>query len=490
MMAWSTFATGNTPGNHGIYNFILKEINSNKTKFADLDTLRQNSTPFWEYLNAVGVGSGIINIMPGYPPSKSSGYHITDHITTPARGPFAYPASATDILDSIDGEFQFAPITGYSPGDGEEALASYIDRFFEIERNRIQMTKELIANHDTPASAIVFSGPDVFLHEIGHLLDEEHPKHEPKLAQKYADSIYDLLHLYDGFLSWLQEYMSSDDYLIVLSDHGHDSVHTAVNLNSWLYQNDYLSLKTRPQTLLKKFVYNYVYGGARKAMKQLNVYDQLKLIVARSGGGNSNFDLANLLTISQNDIDWEQTDAYTIAGDGQIYINHDRGSQAYAEIKSELLSDLQHIRDPERDAAVVDSVIDGEAAYGGTMVETRPDLVCTPVDGYRFSFPQTMQTDSYLHPPQKWWSHTSESDRDGIFYLSGPDVSSTNTAQVGLAAFAPTLFYLLDVPIPDSMDGVPQTDLVDNDAGPERDTYDTRLHVTNTVRRIASELQT
>jgi predicted AlkP superfamily phosphohydrolase/phosphomutase len=487
MMAWSTFATGRSPGNHGIYNFILEE-EDHRTSFATAERLRRDSVPFWEYLDALGYSTGVVNVMPGYPPARTDGYHVSDHITTPPDGQFAYPAAVQQEIEDSTEVFELGPITGYSAGDGEAALASYVQRFLRIERERAEVSKRLIEDRPTDVTAMVFSGPDVFLHEVGHLLDPDHPAHEPELAATYADAVFELLELYDDFLNWLLAHVHDEDVVMVLSDHGHGSVHTAVNLNSWLYQQGYLSLRPQPSTQAKVFLYNHLFDTAQRTLKRLNLYERVKLGVARSGGAESGPDLAALLTLSTNDIDWDGTDAYTVAGDGQVFVDHEPGTERYDVVREGLAAALRDLHNPKRDEPIVDRVVPGEELYPGSCTDGRPDLVCVPEPGYRFTFPQTMQTNEFLVEPQKWWSHTSRAEMDGVFYMHGGPTGHRDDVEVGLADFAPTMLHLAGAPVPEAMDGTVRGDLLERETAEVRDDYDGKVAVARAARTVAAGL--
>ncbi|WP_049972781.1 alkaline phosphatase family protein [Haladaptatus cibarius] len=491
MMAWSTFATGKSPGNHGIYNFILKNADGYDVEFADSKHLRENSIPVWEYLDANGYPTGVMNVMPGYPPSETDGFHLSDHITTPPGACHTYPNTIESEIDSLVDEYEVGPLTGYGPGDGADSLDAYVEDFFHIEENRVAVVKHLIEEHPARAMFLVFSGPDIFLHEVGHLLDSEHPKYEHRLANEYGDAPLDLLSLYDDFLGWLVETMDDDDVLMVLSDHGHGPVYKAVNLNSWLYQNDYLSLESGALTRLKTFGYNYLFDAVETALKKTNLYDHLKLMVARSSGEESDFDMAGLLTISQGDIDWSETTAFTVAGDGQLFINGSRNgsdgvvpASKYDSFRDELRTALLGMADPATGDTILEAVLPGEDVYEGRYTETRPDLVCIPKPTYRLKFPQTMKTNQFLVKPQKWASHTSESEMDGIFYMWGDDVEPQSDVQVRLADYAPTTMHLLGSPVPTAMDGDVRTDLLANSRSPDLASYDGKVHTKRAVRSV------
>jgi predicted AlkP superfamily phosphohydrolase/phosphomutase len=492
MIAWSSFATGRNPGNHGVYNFMLKEKGEYGTDFVNADTLREQSVPVWEYLDAEGHRSGVMNVMPGYPPSRTSGFHISDNITTPSSGSYAFPDELQQDIEERVGEYDVDPYEGYDDGTDEENLKGLLDNFFEIERNRIEVAKLLVEEYPCDFYSLVFSGPDNVLHVLGHVLDETHPKHDPDIAARFDDKPLELLELYDEFLGWVMERMDDEDTVMVLSDHGHGPVYQTINLNSWLYNAGYLELQSRPWTRLKQFGYNHVYDAVETVMSELNLFSKLKMGVARTNGGGSGPDLAELLTISRKDIDWSETAAFTVASGGQIYINtddHDEGAvpeHEYDEVRERLREELLAIKHPERGDRVIDSVLYGEDVYGDGYADTRPDLVCMPAPGYQIQYPQTMKTKRVFADPPKTGSHTSMNEMHGIFYAWGGPVESETGVTVDLTDFAPTACSLLDVPVPEEMDGEVRDDVVDVAA--ERKRFGGKVETKRAVREVVGEL--
>ncbi len=493
MIAWSSFATGRNPGNHGVYNFMLKDEEGYGTTFVNADTLREQSVPVWEYLDAEGKRSGVMNVMPGYPPSRTSGFHISDNITTPSSGSYAFPDQLEADIESRVGEYDVDPYESYDDGTDEENLGGLLDAFFEIERKRIEVAKMLVADYGCDFYSLVFSGPDNVLHVLGHVLDETHPKHDPDVAARYDDKPLQLLELYDDFLGWVMERVDDEDTVMVLSDHGHGPIYQTINLNSWLYQAGYLELEDRPWTRLKQFGYNHVYDAVETAMSELNLFSKLKMGVARTSGDGSGPDLAELLTISRKDIDWSRTAAFTVASGGQVYLNtddHDEGAippEKYDDVRERLREELLAIEHPERGERVIDSVLYGEDVYGDEYDETRPDLVCMPAPGYQIQYPQTMKTERVFGDPPKTGSHTSQHEMHGIFYAWGGPVESETGVTVDLTDFAPTACSLLDVPVPEEMDGEVRDDVVDVDG--ERDRFDGKVEAKRAVREVVGDIE-
>ncbi|MFB6189219.1 MAG: alkaline phosphatase family protein [Halapricum sp.] len=492
MMAWSTFATGRHPSGHGVFNFMRKAEGGYDTEFVNAEHLRATATPFWEYLDARGISTGVMNVMPGYPASRTRGFHIVDHITTPRNGTVAYPPATEDEFRESFERFSIGPPTGAGADMDADDLDAYLDRFFDVERDRIEATKRTIEQRDYRASVLVFSGPDVLLHEIGYLRDPSHPAYDPALADRYADVPLDLLEAYDDFLGWLLDRTTEDDAIVVLSDHGHGPLYRAVNLNAWLYQEGFLSLRSSPTTLLKQFGYNHLFGAFESLTKRLDVYHTIKRAVARSsgsGGDGDGVDWSSLLTISQGDVDWSETEVFTVAGDGQLWVNttdHEAGiveEAAYERVRERLRTQLLDLTDPETGRQVVAAVEDGEDVYGDGPARC-PDLVCVPEPGYRFMFPQTMQTNRVFDTPQKPASHTSAAEREGIFLAWGKDVRTADDVTVGLEEYAPSLLGLLGLPVADVMDGTPRTDIFEIEAD-GREPYANRVAVSRAAHDAA-----
>jgi predicted AlkP superfamily phosphohydrolase/phosphomutase len=492
MLAWSTFSTGRRPGNHGIFNFMVKDPDSRGYRLANATMLEQNAPPVWEYLDSLGCPSGIVNVMPSYPPSRTRGYQISDHITTPSGGQFVTPQSLGPTLDSLVDGFDPVLPSDLESDAGAPAIRDYVDRFFATERDNLTVANFLLETFELPFSTVVFSGPDVLLHNLGHLLDESHPAYDASLAAEFRDVPLNLLELYDDFLEEHVERLTDDDVLFVLSDHGHGSIRRTIDLNAWLHRHDYLVLRRHPWTQLKVFGYNYLYRTVERGLRKSGLYHWLKRSVARSSSSDGT-DFARLLTIAQDDIDWAQTTAYTISSDGQIYLDVDESADSAdpdqeAAIRAELRRDLTTLEDPTTGETVVREVLDGNELYEGRFASLAPDLVVVPEPGYEITFPQTMQTRRVFRDPEKPSSHTSPRESHGIFIGWGDGLATKSGVTMDLQDFVPTALALLGLPVPTQMDGKVRTDLTYDGLDVSRESYDGRVRATRAARAVGTAL--
>lgn len=100
-----------------------------------------------------------------------------------------------------------------------------------------------------------FGNADQVSHMLWRTMDPEHPAYDPELDAPYADvipGIYEDLDRVVGSTLERIEELGGDTLLVVMSDHGFESWRRAFNLNSWLVENGYMTLRDpdrRPREL-------------------------------------------------------------------------------------------------------------------------------------------------------------------------------------------------------------------------------------------------
>jgi predicted AlkP superfamily phosphohydrolase/phosphomutase len=189
-------------------------------------------------------------------------------------------------------------------------------------------------------------------------MDPKHPAYDAALAQKWGGALLQSYQLMDQIVGdAMTAAQKKNAALIVLSDHGFASFRKAVNYNTWLVMNGYMTLKS---------------GVTVKARNVEMLFDQGQF---------------------WENVDWSHTKAYAM-GLGEMYVNlKGRESQGvvapgleYDALKQELKSKLVLMQDPEDGAYPVRRVLTREEAYGQFDPNMIPDLVVMNNDGYRVSW--------------------------------------------------------------------------------------------------------
>ncbi|MFN8177700.1 MAG: alkaline phosphatase family protein [bacterium] len=94
---------------------------------------------------------------------------------------------------------------------------------------------------------------DQVSHMIYQLTDSLHAGYDPAVAAKYKDVVPDIIHRFDELCGWTLARLKPDDVLVVMSDHGFASWRRAMNLNSWLRDEGYLTAKDPSDTTTSYF---------------------------------------------------------------------------------------------------------------------------------------------------------------------------------------------------------------------------------------------
>ena len=191
-----------------------------------------------------------------------------------------------------------------------------------------------------------FSSVDQGSHMLYRYADPEHPFHEPDAL--LGDGIRTLYEQVDEALGRVRRAVDDETTLIVMSDHGFAPFHTGVNLNTWLAERGYVTLRDPAER-----------GGAPLFL----------------------------------DVEWSGTRAYAFGLAG-IYVNL-RGRERdgvvepgadYARLLDEIEHDLLAMVDPRTGHHPVSLVYRTRDRYDGPYLDRGPDLIVGYARGYRTSW--------------------------------------------------------------------------------------------------------
>ena len=192
-----------------------------------------------------------------------------------------------------------------------------------------------------------FGNLDQVSHMMWRPMDRQHPAYDPAVDPQYSAVVENLYEEMDAIVGRTLQRLSADDLLIIMSDHGFVSWRRAFNLNTWLRDNGFLTLKQ-----------------------------------GRRPGGTASFE----------DIDWKATRAYGLGLNG-VYINlRGRESSGIVDPRArdalvrEIGDKLVRTMDPATGAAAVTRVFRREQVYRlAGNDDVAPDLIVGYAGGTRAS---------------------------------------------------------------------------------------------------------
>ena len=91
-----------------------------------------------------------------------------------------------------------------------------------------------------------FSSLDLNSHMLWRLIDSQHPEYDASLAAEYGSALPEFYQQIDQVLGEVLQRMDDQTTVLVLSDHGFAPYNRSFNLNTWLLNHGYITLKTEP----------------------------------------------------------------------------------------------------------------------------------------------------------------------------------------------------------------------------------------------------
>jgi predicted AlkP superfamily phosphohydrolase/phosphomutase len=324
--------------------------------------------------------------------------------------PISHPAYYSAYLAKLLGSFATVGMAEDTWALNEGAIdeSDFLAQAYSIMDEREAMFDHALANTKRGVVACVFDTSDRVQHMFFRHLDG-------RGDLRWAGVIENLYQRMDKLLGKAMENLDDDTILFALSDHGFCSFRRAVNLNSWLYQNGYLTLK----------------GDA-----------------SRSG---RYFD----------GVDWSRTRAYCLGLSG-LYLNLrgrescgivTPGAEADA-LRKELIQKLSGFRDEEEDDVAIRQVYATDRLYRGPYLGAAPDLIIGYNEGYRTSWDAAVGivTARVIEDNPKAWSGDHCVDPSlvpGVLFCS----RKINADNPGIEDMAPTALDLFGLSTPAWMDG-------------------------------------
>jgi len=304
---------------------------------------------------------------------------------------------------------------------------TFMDDLYRAFDDRAQVILNRLEARQSDLLVGVIESTDRVQHMMWRLIDQKHPMYDAGLAAKFGRSIESVYRRADAFVGDVMERVDPGTPVLVVSDHGFHSWRKAVNLNTWLVQNGYMTLQ-----------------GQRPADKKL---DDL------FGGG----------TFWEN-VDWSRTRAYAM-GIGQIYFNL-RGRESRGivspgaesrQLADELVAKLLTMTDPEDGSPIIRSVYKRDDIYSGEFLNNASELQVGMHEGYRVSWQTTLggSPEGLVYPNMKKWS----ADHGGYDVATTAGVLITNrrlnAEAPSIMDIAPTVLQYFGLQIPQDLDGKP-----------------------------------
>ena len=262
--------------------------------------------------------------------------------------PISHPTYYATYLAKLLGDYSTLGLAEDTWALNERVIDedAFLEQAYSICDEREKMFFSTLDKTKRGVVTCVFDTPDRVQHMFFRYLEDDHPAHKANGNGQacYAGSIEDLYKRMDAIVGRTLDHVDDDTVLFVLSDHGFKSFQRGIQLNTWLRDEGYLTV--REDADLEKDSYLRA-------------------------------------------IDWSKTRAYSFGLAG-IYLNV-KGREAKGVVDpkqapaltKEIADKLTGLRDEERDAVAIHRAYPKGACYSGPYVRVAPDVVVGYNIGYR-----------------------------------------------------------------------------------------------------------
>jgi len=435
--AWTSFLTGCNPGKHGVYAFRGPMRGNWQRPVSNAKAIR--APRIWQFLELFGLSAGLLNVPMTYPVEPLNGYMVAGMLTPDRNKAVAYPDDVQHMLreqgyvvDLHIGRRELEPHTG-------EEVISLADALVATIQQRARTAVQLLTQRQTSFFAVVFVATDRIQHYAWQYIERLIQQPDIVQGDHVCQRVLAVYQEVDRAIGTLLANLDEQTAVIVISDHGFCGLHTRVHLNEWLAREGWLKFRQ----------------GAREARGRAKRWrGWLKRLLPRRVLLWGRKALAVTHTL-----EWAQTQAYTgDASENAVRINvagrEPEGTvepgAPYQKVRAEIAAALAELRDPRNGLPIMRHVYERERIYNGPFLDLAPDIVFEPAEGYEITSEIAYRGHIFedVHDEGRG-IHA----REGILIAAGAGIRSGSRGEAEIADVAPTVLYLLGLPVPAEMDG-------------------------------------
>ena len=224
--AWSTFATGLGPGEHGIFDFTQKLPGAYRLRFVNAAD-RAGETIFGRASRA-GARVLCLGVPATYPPERVNGLLVSGFDAPVSRGTDDRHASDPALyrrVASVAGPWMTADLDETAAGDGwhERAIGVLLARIERKTRFAEEALRAVRAAHpdaESELACVVFSESDTVAHHYWRDFDAASPRHDPAASAARREALPAVYARLDDACARLHAAAGEDALVLVVSDHG------------------------------------------------------------------------------------------------------------------------------------------------------------------------------------------------------------------------------------------------------------------------------
>jgi predicted AlkP superfamily phosphohydrolase/phosphomutase len=455
--AWTTMCTGQNAGRHGIFDFW--ERNFDSYSFRIPIPQRRAVPALWEYVNALGFPSVVVNVPMTYPPDPVNGVFVSGREVPGYQCEYTYPPEVkARIQDICNGRYVIVPDDWMWVKRKEPERA--LDSILEEIRIRFKVALELLNSSDWLFAMFVVAATDSVNHFFAKYYDTHYPDYQETASTRLKNAIALVYEVIDREIGQLLSSLPSNLNVMLVSDHGSGSESDVmIHLNGWLAEQGLLTFnESASQSALL--------GWAIAQVRELSEYLPYQTLTWLRSKLAKNLRSRLSQESLFSDLNWQQTKAFSEERRGNIWLNvRGRDPQGivsskteYEDIVGHIKNELPKLANPMTGEHIIHHVWHRDELFKGAYVERFPDIIVEATIPDLFhrritpgkSLPIELADKRELHRFTTSGAHRHE----GILILNGPNIQpGSSFCEANLLDVCANALCLMGLPINTSLEG-------------------------------------
>jgi predicted AlkP superfamily phosphohydrolase/phosphomutase len=456
---WPSLLTGVSPGRHGLY--LQTQLKNGTYSLTETLANHIQLKKFYQHLGDAGLSCAVADIPTDHPAPDIRGLQVVEW--APEFKFWRYETVPRSFARYIRKRIGRNPMTNHrSSGDSQESHTKLCASLATSTLMKAKLGRYLIGRTDLDLVFLVFGEA----HKAGHWLWKYHDKHHPNheaCAPVLKDGLLNSYKQVDRAVAELVGLVSTEDNLIVFSDHGMQPAYRGDHLIDLILEKLGL-LAHRPGSVPQSAAIDAssFLNGARQLFRQGKSVLKRCLprhVAAALGKRNNSFP----------GTDWSKTRAFSLPTDRNSHIRINlQGREPmgvvapgaeYHSVLDELETSFRALINPLTGRAAVEEVFRVRSLFPGERAEDLPDVSIlwsaeAPID--EVNSPQ-LGTIRYPTRELRSGNHRAE----GFLLARGPNFKEgTGECQGHILQIAPTLLHLHGVSIPEQYEMPPLEEIL------------------------------
>ena len=403
--AWSCMMSSKDPGTLGFYGFRNRKDHSyDGMTFATNEKMKHDRV--WDILSRDGRHVVVLGVPMTFPPRQVNGEMISCFLAPSIESRYTYPEELRDEIAQTVGEYM-VDVPNFRTDEKERIMRD----IKEMTRRRFALARHLRDTRDWDFLMMVEMGTDRLHHGFWRFYDHDHPDYQP--GTHWEEEFRAYYRSVDAEIGSMIEGLGDDTAVLVVSDHGAQSMVGGIQVNEWLQREGYLRLTEQPD---------------------------------------------GVVPIGQATIDWPNTRVWADGGYySRIFLNV-RGREPegtvdpadYEALRDELIAKLEALGD-EQGNPIGTRVFRPQDLYH-EVNGVAPDLIC-------YFGNLTWRSIGSLGDGriQVRENDTGPDDANhakmGVYVMAGPGMPTSSPDRATLFDIAPTVLTAMGYPVPADMQG-------------------------------------